>query len=360
MTPIRRWLLVALAVALVIGVPVLVRRLPVGASDLSAADVLSRIRAAGDRGYSGTVELSGDVALPVTSHFTDIGELLGGETTLRVWWHDASAWRVDKVLVTGETDLFHRGDQTTTWKYESLKATTSTDPTIRLPRTSDLLPPALAARVLEGARADMVSRLPTRRVAGVAAVGLRIRRAASQSSIDHVDLWAEPGTGTVLRLDAFSTPRGTASFSTVFTSFSATPPSLAVTRFDPPPLVPDRFERVLDIADAANQYAPVIPPRVVAGLRRSGSTVGAVGIYGTGLTQILAIPLRRDDAGILRDQLMRSVGVVESAQGPTLMAGPLGVLVTGEHKFGWILVGTVTRATLITAATDLEKGTRFR
>jgi hypothetical protein len=42
------------------------------------------------------------------------------------------------------------------------------------------------------------------------------------------------------------------------------------------------------------------------------------------------------------------------------MAGPLGVLVTGEHKFGWILVGTVTRATLITAATDLEKGTRFR
>ena len=40
--------------------------------------------------------------------------------------------------------------------------------------------------------------------------------------------------------------------------------------FDPPAGVDVDFDDVLDIADAANQYAPVRPPDTVAGLAEGG------------------------------------------------------------------------------------------
>lgn len=356
----------ALAVALVIGVPVLVRAWPVRVPDLSTATVLSRVRASSDAGYSGTVETVGTLGLPVTSRFTDVGSLLGGRTTLRVWWRDPQHWRVDKVLVAGETDLFHNGAETTEWRYEAAEATRSVDPVVRLPRTADLIPPALAARALDGVRTDDVERLRARRIAGVSAVGLRIRPSAVQASIDHADLWADPATGIVLRLDLYAAGDGSPSFSTAFTSFSARRPALETTRFDTPAGLPVRIENVLDIADAANQFAPVVPPDVVAGLRRSTSEAGAVGIYGTGLTRILVIPLRGGDADTLRRQVERSPGSTSTTIGPSLMAGPLGVLVTDSAERGgrgagaWLVVGAVTRATLVAAGQDLLAGSTFR
>ncbi|MCW2785595.1 MAG: hypothetical protein JWP74_2112 [Marmoricola sp.] len=360
MTRSLRWMFVALALVLVVGVPVALRRIPAQAPDLSAATVLSRIRAAAGHPYSGTVELSGDVALPVTSHFTDVGALLGGRTTLRVWWRGPTEWRVAKLLVTGETDLFHDGATTTEWRYDTAKANQSIDPEVRLPRTADLLPPAFAARAVEGTSARDVRRLPARRIAGIGAVGLRIHESAPQASIDHVDLWADPRTGIVLRMEIYARHASTPSFSTAFTSYSPKRPSPAVIRFAAPQSVPVRFEQVLDIADAANQYAPVVPPQVVDGLKRSRSSTGAVGIYGTGLTRILAIPLRRRDAATLLDQVSSSSQMVGTDMGPSLMAGPLGVLVTDGDRSGWLLVGAVTRATLVAAAHDLVAGSRYR
>jgi len=108
MTPSRRWWLVAIAVALVVGGPLVVRARQVGARDVTPTTLLALVRAADD-GYSGTIELTGSLQLPVTSRFTDVGDLLGGHTTLRVWWRDRSDWRVDKLLTTGETDLLHHG-----------------------------------------------------------------------------------------------------------------------------------------------------------------------------------------------------------------------------------------------------------
>ncbi len=63
---------------------------------------------------------------------------------------------------------------------------------------------------------------------------------------------------------------------------------------------------MLDIADAANQFAPVLPPVSVAGLPRTGGARQAVGLYGTGLTQVMALPLQSRDAGYLADQLRTS------------------------------------------------------
>ena len=67
--------------------------------------------------------------------------------------------------------------------YETQRVTRVPDLPVRLPRHEDLLPPLLAERVLDGARPDELGRLPTRRVAGRLAVGIRLTPGSAQSTI---------------------------------------------------------------------------------------------------------------------------------------------------------------------------------
>ena len=88
---------------------------------------------------------------------------------------------------------------------------------VRLPRASDLLPPALARRLLAAASpADHLSRLPSRRVAGVDAAGLRLVPADPATTIGAIDIWADPASG--LPLDVAIIGRG-ASKPVLVTSF---------------------------------------------------------------------------------------------------------------------------------------------
>ena len=75
------------------------------------------------------------------------------------------------------------------------------------------------------------------------------------------------------------------------------------------------FDDVLDIADAANQYAPVRPPVTVLGLAQAEVSDRAVGVYGRGMTQFVAIPLRDSEADPLREQL-RSTPGADAGTGP--------------------------------------------
>jgi hypothetical protein len=359
--PIHRWSLVALACALITLVPMAVRALPVHDQPVSAAQLLARIRASGDTSYSGMVETTGRLGLPVSDHFTDVADLLGGNTRMRVWWRGSRDWRVDKLLATGEVDLFHDGNSTITWDYERAEARTSVDPEIRLPRDSDLLPPALGGRVLDGATAREVTRLPPRRIAGVDALGLRLRPADPRTSVDHVDLWADPVTGLVLALDAYGDEAQPA-ISTAFTSINLRTPPPATTAFHPAPGLHETVDDILDIADAANQFAPVLPPAQIAGLPKSASSPDAVGIYGSGLTQVMALPLQSRDAGYLADQL-RTSGAATVSGALLLRAGPLGVYLVFSHDpfdFAWLVTGTVTDDTLVRAAADLRSEATFR
>jgi hypothetical protein len=361
MRPIHRWSLVALACALIALVPMTVRALPVHDQPVSAAQLLAHVRAGDDTAYSGMVETTGRLGLPVSNHFTDVADLLGGDTRLRVWWRGSGDWRVDKLLTTGEVDMFHHGDATIRWDYERAEARTSVDPSIRLPRDADLLPPTLARRALDGATPEEVTRLPARRIAGIDALGLRLRPSDSRTTIDHVDLWADPATGLVLDFAAYGDGSQPA-ISTAFTSISVSTPPANATTFHPAPGVRESVDDILDIADAANQFAPVVPPERIAGLRKSPASREAVGIYGAGLTQVMALPLQSRDAGYLADQL-RTSGAATVAGALLLRAGPLGVYLVFSHDpfdFAWLLTGTVTDDTLVRAAADLQAGTSFR
>ena len=108
--------------------------------------------------WSGYIETDGTLQLPDADRFSDVGALFGEHTRMRAWWQDDEHWRVDQLLLTGETDLVHEDGTTMRWDYEHLDATLSRDPGIRLPRTADLVPPALAERLLRGVGADDVQR----------------------------------------------------------------------------------------------------------------------------------------------------------------------------------------------------------
>jgi hypothetical protein len=360
MTALSRWCIVALGVALLIGVPLAVRARPAQDQEISATDLLARVEAARNHPYSGYVESRGNLQLPITDRFTDVGALFGERTRMRAWWRGADEWRVDKLLVSGETDLVHDASGTTEWSYEAAEATVSHDPAIRLPRTADLVPPALGARLLDDVDPGELSRIPARRVAGRDALGLRVSPASSQSSIDHADLWVDPETGIPIAVAVHARGDDQAAFTSEFREFSSNTPAEADTSFTPPPTADVRFDGVLDIADAANLYAPVFPPATLAGLAKSPTAIRAVGVYGTGVTQIIVIPLRDREAHPLREQLGTSPGSRLVPEGIVLSVGPLGVLLTGEHDAaGWLIAGTVTEDTLAIAARELARSSAF-
>jgi hypothetical protein len=357
-TPVQRWAAVAAGTLLLVAGPIAVRAWPAQDQDVSAADLLATIEDNLDHPYSGYVETRGTLQLPVADRFTDVGDLFGSTARMRVWWRSEEAWRVDRLLTTGESDLIHNVQGTMRWRYEQNDADLSDDPAIRLPRTADLVPPAVADLLLEGVGPSEVRRLPAARVAGIDALGLRMSPAAPQSSIDHVDVWADPDSGVVLRVVVVGRGSDTAAFTSGFAEFSPATPPAERTMFAPPEGADFEFDDVLDIADAANQYAPVLPPETVAGLAKSPQADRAVGIYGSGATRLLAIPLRDREADPLREQLRITPGVRSVPQGTLVTIGPLGVLMSGDDgQNGWLVAGTVTPETLTVAVENLYRGT---
>jgi len=86
MTPVRRWCIVALGLALVVGTPLTLRAMPAQDQDVSATTLLERVDASSGHPYSGYAESLGTLELPVADRFTDVGALFGERTRMRVWW----------------------------------------------------------------------------------------------------------------------------------------------------------------------------------------------------------------------------------------------------------------------------------
>lgn len=340
--------------------PVAVRSLPVADDAVSAAALLQQVRDSLDGSWSGQVETEGTLQLPDADGFGALASLFGEQTRLRVWWQDPEHWRVDRLLATGERDLFKDGATTVEWDYERAEATVSRDPDIRLPRPGDLLPPVLAERLLRGATDTDATRLPARRLAGRSAAGLRVETRSALSSIGRVDLWADVDSGVPLLVEVYARGTGSPALTSRFTAFSPDRPTDDVSSFEATAGTEVDYDDVLDIADAANQYAPVRPPGVVAGLEKSAVSDRAVGVYGQGATQLIAIPLRDREADALRTQMTLTPGVEQDPDRTVVALGPLGLLLTGSSgDGGWLVAGTLTRNALERAGRDVLSGFVF-
>lgn len=371
----RRWLAVLAGIGLLLALPSVVAALPAASSAISAADLLSRIQHSEQVGYSGYAESTGGLALPVTSQFTALSDLFGGNTQLRVWWRSDRDWRVDSIGLAGETDTHTEDLGAWTWNYESNTATFTEQPVtpeVRLPTDADLLPPQLARRLLSQATSAEASRLPSARIAGHNAAGLRIVPADPVSTISQVDVWADPATGLPLKVRAVGKGSSSPAISASFLDVQLGSPPAARTAFAIPAGATLHTNTGQDLATAIDRLGGAAPPSRLAGIARNGllPALGSIGVYGRGVTEFVAVPLPVRIGYSLHSQLAPVAttqavpGVPADPDGDslqlTLNSGPLNLLLTPANQPGgpWLLVGTVSSDTLTKAASELPNQTR--
>jgi hypothetical protein len=357
----RRWLVVACGVGLLCGLPVIVGALPVPASSLTPAALRARIMASADAPYQGYAESSVDLGLPALPDLGDVSTLLDGITDQEAWYRSPTQWRADVLTTAGETDTYQTVHGTFVWDYSSNLMTQilGTEP-VRLPRAADLLPPELARRLLGYASpADRLSRLPSQRVAGVDAAGLRLVPADPATTVGAVDIWADPATG--LPVEVAVTGRGASRpvLTARFFDLKQRRPSLATVTPNPAPGVGYTTTVLPDVSGILNGFGPLLPARI-AGMDRTASPGGLadVAAYGAGFSRFAVLPLpygvgeralnAASDAGAGGISLPNGIGAV--------MQTPLLTVLLAQAQSGgpvYLLTGTVTAALLVRAATDL-------
>ena len=151
---VRRWAVVVAGVALLCGLPVIASALPVSVPQLTASQLRARILASADESYAGYAESNATFGLPPVSGLTGLTSLLNGVTKMRVWQATPGRWRVDVLSDAGERDTYQlSGNRSFIWNSGGQLLTEVRGPQVyRLPRAADLVPPALAQRLLsEGA-----------------------------------------------------------------------------------------------------------------------------------------------------------------------------------------------------------------
>ncbi|HET9303619.1 MAG TPA: hypothetical protein VFO20_12655, partial [Propionibacteriaceae bacterium] len=351
-----RWFVVLLTAAAFVATPLLVSARYAAPSDISATELAGRIQQSADVGWSGFVETAGTLQVPDSESFATLVQLLGENTQLRVWWRSADEWRVDRLRTTGETGLFRHGQGIVRWVFESQTATYSPVSKIRLPDASDLVPPTFARSLLQGAHEAELSRLPARRIAGIHAPGLRLTPNEKATTVGHVDIWADPDSGLPLEVDLYGVGEQRPVLTTTLRELKLGAPPITTTHFRLAEGVRVRYEESVDVAAAANAFAPYDLPISLAGFgSRDGQDPGAVGIYGRGPTTLIAVPLRGRVAGPLRRQLQDRGTAQVTEVGTLAPVGPVQLLITSprERQGGFLLAGTVTAETLQQAATEL-------
>lgn len=357
-----RWAVVGAAAVLVLGTPVVVTAMTAPSGTVDAGGLRERVLRSAGQSYLGVTVIRGALPLPVLPKLEDVSALLTGVTTVRSWYRSPDRWRFDVVSAVGERDTYRTPDGEFVWDYgaDQLTRLVGTPP-VRLPRAGDLVPPDLARRLLATAAGDAVTALDARSVAGRRADGLRLVPADPDTTIGQVDVWADVETGVPVLVEV--TPRGAARpiLASSFEQFSPGPPDDGVLRPDVGRNAGYTVIEAPDLAGALGFLGGDPPQASLAGraLRQAdGAGVRGVGLYGTGLSSFVALPVPRDvgteaaDAGAkagARDETVPNGRIV------SLSVAPLSVVVARSSvaRRWYLLVGMVDTAVLRAAATEL-------
>jgi len=371
----RRWAVVAGGTAVLCALPAVIAALPVPGSAISAAALRARILASAGVPYEAYAESTVDLGLPELPDLHDVSQLLDGTTDQYAWYRSPTYWRADDVTGSGPNGTFQAGENDTyqdgqvvyLWDYgrSLLTQIVGAEP-VRLPRAADLLPPALARRLLGIAAAtDHYSRLPSRRVAGIDAAGLRVTPAGQATTIGAIDIWADPRTGLPVEVQITGRDPGPPVLTSSFLELSERRPGLGVVTPHPAPGVGftttslPAVDSVLNgDGDGDHDGSPF--PRQLGGSRHvaiAGSPPG-VAVYGTGFSRFVLVPLP-GSAGptMLNAALGAGAGVLPVAgQTGALIRTPLLTVLlvrAGPRPATFLFAGAVTPAVLENAATSL-------
>jgi hypothetical protein len=362
---VRRWAVVAVGLALLCGLPVIASALPVSMPALTASQLRGRVLASADESYAGYAESNATFGLPPVAGLTGLTSLLNGVTKMRVWQATPTRWRVDVLSDAGERDTYQlSGCRSYIWDSGGqLLTEVRGRQTFRLPRPADLVPPALALRLLsEAGRQARFSVIAPVRVAGRSAAGLRMTPADPASTVGHVDIWADPSSGLPLMVEIFS--RGSARPALMSQFFQVNP-----WRPDPRVLTPVRASgtgftvtRANNLAGALSDLGLVALPAQLAGRNRLPVQPGfeTIGVYGGGLTTFVVIGVRGGAGRNLVPDAVSAGGTPLAIAGGTgvVIGAPLinAVIVRPPGFFvTFLLAGTVSAELLEQAATALTE-----
>lgn len=370
---LRRWATVLTGIALLCSIPPVLAARPLTEPPGAPVDSLvAQALASAAVPHSGLTEVQARLGLPVLPQLAAVSRLLNGRTRARVWWASPARWRVAELTATGERDLTKVRQGIATWDYDNRVTRTVTgEPAIRLPRVDDLLPPQAARRLLNTLGPDdRVERIPAQRVAGITAVGLRIRPGDSRSRISDVSMWLHPATGLPLAIEVRDPRHEEAVLSTRFLDVSLDVPPSAVTESVNPSGSRRETSRTTDFAADVDRSGPWRLPERLAGLPRAdartsvGGVTGGAGTYGRGLTRFVVLPLRADVASdaLRRTRVLARPLEIAGGEAVPLERPLLTVVVArgdpstlpgqaGDHAY--LLAGTVDVGLLTDAVTEL-------
>ena len=340
--------------------PVLASALPVSVPALTPRQLENKILASQHLSFSGYAESDATFGLPPLPAFASVTPLVDGITRMRVWQATPDRWRIDTLSDTGENDTYTDAGTTFVWDSGEQLLTGIFGPeVIRLPRAADLMPAALAVRIINEAGPDAtVSLLPPRRVAGQSAAGLAVRPASPQSTIAQADIWASPATGLPLMVQVFGRGVAHPALQTQFLQAGLWTPADSV-------LTPQRGPGTGFTATTPANFAGVLKnlddealPGALGGLARAPSPVPQIGVYGTGLTAFAVLTFRRGTGGqLLTDALDAGAAPLPVTGGTGAVASAPLVNLALVHPYAspdtFLLVGFVSRSTLEQAAAVL-------
>lgn len=359
---VRRWAAVAAGLTALCALPVVVSVLPASVPKLTASQLRARILASSGMSYAGYAESNATFGLPSLPGLNGVASLLDGVTKMRVWAAAPDWWRVDVLSDAGERDTYQAGDRSYIWDSgEELLTEVYGQPALRLPRPADLVPPALAVRLLEEAGPDArFSVIAPLRVAGQSVAGLRVTPTDAASTIGHIDIWAEPGSGLPLMVEIFG--RGSASPALESQFFQVSP-----WRPDPRVLTPERgpgtgftTTSASNLAGALSRLGLEALPGELAGRARVPGPPGfaTIGVYGGGLATFVVLSVRSGQ-NLVPDALSAG-GTRLTVPGGTgaLVSAPLVnvVLIQPYESFiTFLIAGTVSTRLLEQAGGTLAR-----
>jgi len=358
----RRWSAVLGLVAVLCAVPVAIARWPVPAVDVAAAGLRDRIAASADRAYHGFAQTSGLLPLPSLPNLRQLTDLLSTTTDLRVWYAARDRWRVDVLDGSTERDLYQVPGSQWLWDYGDSRLThIMGEQPVRLPAAADLTPPALTRWILGLAGTERLEPTAARRVAGIVTAGLRIVPATADTTVDHIDVWADPVTGVPVQAEVTARGGTRPVFVTRFLELHLDSPDPAVLR---PPAphggIDVQMTRVPDVLGAINRRFSGELPDTLAGAARRTAVAGtsAVAVYGTGLTQfvVVALPGRFGAQAYDRIETFGSKLDVPAGFGAALLPTGLVTVLAFQADRTYLVAGLVRPALLERVADDLVGG----
>ena len=340
--------------------PVLASALPASVPALTPRQLENKILASQRLSFSGYAESDATFGLPPLPAFASVTPLLDGITRMRVWQAAPDRWRVDTLSDTGENDTYLDNGTTYVWDSGEQLLTGIFGPeVIRLPRAADLMPAALAVRIINEAGPDAkLSLLPPQRVAGQSAAGLAVRPASPQSTIAQADIWASPATGLPLLVQVFGRGVAHPALESQFLQAGPWTPDNSVLTPQQGPGTGFTATTPANFAGVLKNLDNEVLPAALGGLARAPSPVPQIGVYGTGLTAFAVLTFRHGTGGqLLTDALDAGAAPLSFTDGTGAIASAPLVNLALVHPYRspdtFLLVGFVSRSTLEQAAAVL-------